>query len=121
MLASELIYQVLSPLFADRVAPHPIPEKFDKALTYITYQSISNVSLVMLDGWTGHDQVRMQVNIYSSDNIQCEKDAVQVKWAMDQQRLAGCELLDQSDGGFDAETQLYCQQIDFYIWQNACN
>lgn len=120
MLASEIIYQVLGPHFNDRVAPHPIPEKFDMATTYITYQSISNMPLSILDGWTGHDQVRMQVNIYNSDNVQCERDAIQVKWAMDQQRLAGCELLDQSDGGFDADTQLYCQQIDFYIWQSAC-
>lgn len=121
MLASEVIYQVLSPLFADRVAPHPIPEGFDKSETYITYQGISNEHLEILDGWTGHGQVRVQVNVYHHDNIQCEKDAIRVLWAMDAQLLVSSSIAGQSDGGFDEDTQLYCQQIDFYIWQSACN
>lgn len=48
MLASEIIYQVLGPHFNYRVAPHPIPEKFDMATTYVTYQNISNMPLAFL-------------------------------------------------------------------------
>ncbi|MGY5392761.1 hypothetical protein [Acinetobacter sp. NigerLNRRAM0016] len=121
MLASELVYQVLGPLFSDRVGPHPLPEGFDKSSTYLTYQGISNVALTTVKGWTGHDQVRIQVNVYNHDNIQCEKDAIQAKWAMGEQKILSCEVIGQSDGGLDEETQLYCQQIDFYIWQTACN
>lgn len=121
MLASEAIYQVLGPLFNDRVGPHPLPEAFDKSFTYITYQGISNEQLITLDGWTGHGQVRVQVNIYNHDNIECEKEAIKVIWAMDEQQLVSSSIVDQVDGGFDTETQLWCQQIDFYIWQSACN
>lgn len=121
MLASEMIYQVLGPLFGDRVGPHPMPKEFDKSITYLTYQGVSNIPLNTIKTWTGHDQVRMQVNIYNHDNIQCEKDANQVKWALCAQKQLSCELIGQSDAGLDEDTQLYCQQIDFYIWQTACN
>lgn len=121
MLASELVYLVLGPLFGDRVGPHPLPESFDKSSTYLTYQGISNVALTTVKGWTGHDLVRMQVNVYNHDNIQCEKDAIKTKWAMTEQKLLSCEVIGSGSSGFDEETQLNFQQIDFYIWQTACN
>lgn len=121
MLASEVLYQVLGPIFNDRVGPHPLPEGFEKSVTYITYQGISNENLSTLKGWTGHSQVRVQVNVYNHEEIQCQKEAIRVIWAMDEQRLVSSSIADQVDGGFDVDTQLYCQQIDFYIWQSACN
>ncbi len=48
MLASEAIYQILGPLFSDRVGPSPLVEGFDKSLTYITYEGITSMPLMTL-------------------------------------------------------------------------
>ncbi|EHU2604700.1 hypothetical protein [Acinetobacter baumannii] len=121
MLVSEIIYEVLKGPFNDNVGPHPLPEGFDRSTTYITYQGISNIPLNTVKGWTGHDRLRIQINVYTHEKLQGEKDAIAVKWAMDQQKYSNCEIADQRDGGFDEETQLWVQEIDFYLWQNACN
>ena len=120
MLASEAIYQILGPLFNDRVGPSPLPEGFDKSLTYITYESISSMPLMTVKNWTGHDQVRIQVNVMNHDNIECERAAIIVKRAMDSQSVVKCEFLGESYAGLDVETQLWQIQIDFYVWQSAC-
>lgn len=120
MLASELIYSVLGPLFNDRVGPAPLPEDFDKSATYITYEVITSIPLMTTKNWTGHDQVRIQVNVMNHDNIQCEKEVIKVKRAMDAQSIVNCELLGERYAGLDVETQLWQIQIDFYVWQTAC-
>lgn len=121
MLVSEIIYAVLKGPFNDRVGPHPLPEGFDKSATYITYQGVTNIPLNTVQGWTGHDRVRIQINVYNHEKLQAEKDANAVKWAMDQQKFSNCEIAEQRDGGFDEEAQVWGQEIDFYLWQNACN
>ncbi|MCE1272442.1 MAG: hypothetical protein LWW88_12985 [Acinetobacter sp.] len=121
MLASEIIYQVLGPHFNDRVAPHPIPEKFDlQGGVYITFQKISSSSFSDDGGWTGHDYVRVQVNVHHTDMIECEKNAIQVKNLMNDQEYCSCEIAGGSGIEFDPETQLYYEQIDFYVWQSSC-
>lgn len=120
MLASEVIYSVLGPLFNDRVGPSPLPEGFDKSETYITYEGITAIPEITVKKWTGHDLVRIQVNVMNHDNIQCEKEAIKVKHAMDDQSIASSELIGERYAGLDVETQLWQIQIDFYIWQKAC-
>ena len=120
MLASEVIYSVLGPLFNDRVGPSPLPEGFDKSETYITYEGITAIPEITVKKWTGHDLVRIQVNVMNHDNIQCEKEAIKVKYAMDDQSIASSELIGDRFAGLDVETQLWQIQIDFYIWQKAC-
>lgn len=120
MLASEAIYAILGPIFNNRVGPAPLPEGFDKSLTYITYEGITSIPEMTVKKWTGHDLVRIQVNVMNHDNIQCEKEAIKVKWAMDDQAIASSELVGERYAGLDVETQLWQIQIDFYIWQKAC-
>lgn len=118
MLASEVIYQTLGPLFNDQVAPAPIPIGTKVFETYVTYQGISEESLNTVNTWTGYDQLRVQINIHNADKIQCELDAKAVKRAMSDQKLTSCTILGGRDGGFDDDTQLYQQQVDILIWQN---
>ena len=119
MLIKEIIYTVLSPLFNDRVAPHPLPMSFDKSLTYITFQGISEDPLNTVKGWTGHGLQRVQINIFDPDVIECEKAKNKVIWAMDQQSHSSCTFVSARDEGLDDETQVYQQQIDFLIWQEV--
>lgn len=120
MLASEIIYAVLASTFADRVGPAPLPEPFDhQSGTYITYQKISGVGFEDDYGWLGHDEVRMQINVYHSDIIECEKESTKMRWLMNSQNLCACSE-EGSSAGFDSETQLYFEQVDFLIWQSVC-
>ena len=119
MLASEVIYQTLGPLFNDQVAPAPLAKGQKVQGTYITYQGISEDSLNTVKTWTGYDHLRVQINVHHADKIQCEKDAARVKRAMADQNLTECVIAGAQDGGFDDETQLYQQQVDIFIWQNA--
>ncbi|WP_151731856.1 hypothetical protein [Acinetobacter ursingii] len=118
MLVSEVIYQTLSPIFSDRVAPHPMPKDYVKSETYVTYQGISEDPLNTVKTWTGYELKRVQVNIYNHDNIQCERDALSVKAALCNQKLSSCVLIASREGGMDEDTQLYQYQCDFEIWQN---
>lgn len=119
MLASEVIYQTLGPLFNDQFAPAPLAQGQQVFGTYVTYQGISEDPLNTVNTWTGHDHLRVQINVHNKDKIQCEKDAAKVKRAMANQKLTSCSIAGGADGGFDDETQLYQQQIDIFIWQNA--
>lgn len=120
MLAAEIIYQTLSTEFNGRVAPVPMPEKFDlQSGVYVTYQKISTMPLDDDANWMGHDQVRMQINVFHNDIIECEHCAAQVRWLMCGQKLGACECVG-SRSDFDPETQLYYEQIDFLIWQSVC-
>lgn len=118
MLVSEVIFQTLSPLFDDRVGPHPMPKDYDKSETYVTYQGISEEPINTVKEWTGYELKRVQVNIYNHDNIKCEQDALAIKSALSNQKLSSCVLIASRDGGMDEDTQLYQYQIDFEIWQN---
>lgn len=119
MLASEVIYQTLAPLFNGQVAPAPLVQGQQVSGTYLTYQSISEESLETVNGWTGHDHVRMQVNIFNHDSIECERDKNRVKFVMRDQKLTACAIAGGHYAGFDEATQLHHHIVEFFIWQNA--
>lgn len=67
MNASQLIYSTFSDLVAGRVYPHLIPETADDTPPYVIYQIISTMPITTLDGITGHERVRVQLDAYHSD------------------------------------------------------
>ena len=67
MHASETIYSTLAPLFAERVYPIAINEHASQITPYAIYNIITSNPLSTLDGYTGHDWVRVQIDIYHSD------------------------------------------------------
>ena len=119
MLVKEIIYAVLGPLFNDRVGPHPLPLSFNKSETYITYSVVSGDPLNTVKNWTGHSQLRIQINIFNHDTIEAEQAKNEVVWAMTEQSHSSCTFISESDEGLDEETQLYQQQVDFLIWQEV--
>lgn len=119
MLASEVVYQTLGPLFNDQVAPAPLAQGQQVSGTYVTYQSISEESLETVNDWTGYDHVRMQVNIFNHDSIECERDKNRAKFAMRRQKLSACVIAGGHYAGFDEATQLHQHIVEFFIWQNA--
>lgn len=67
MHASETLYQRLSPLFEGRIYPIVAGEHADSTPPYGVYHIIASEPLNTLDGYTGHDFVRVQIDSYHSD------------------------------------------------------
>lgn len=67
MHASETLYNRLSALFDGRVYPIVATEHADTAVPYAIYHTIASEPLNTIDGYTGHDFVRVQIDIYHSD------------------------------------------------------
>lgn len=67
MTASERIYSLLSDLVDGRCYPLFVPDSEKLTLPYIVYSIISNLPDNVLDGITGHEWVRMQIDVYTQD------------------------------------------------------
>lgn len=83
-------------------------------MPYIVYQSISSVALNVLDGYTCHNRVRMQIDVYDSKYLSCVELAHQVK-----KSFAGdnaVEIIGTSDS-FDNDSKVYRVSIDVFIWE----
>lgn len=120
MLASVMLYTQLKGLVNNRIFPAPRPKNADQAVPYITYQKIGNVEAInTLDGYIGAEQVRVQINVYHGEQLEAEKLAHRVKVLLSQQRDCACEYVS-ATSDFDADTQLYAEINDFYIWQSQC-
>lgn len=120
MRASVMIFQTLSPLLSARVFPAPRAETADQTVPYATYQKITSNSENTLDAWTGHDYVRVQVDVWHNTLNEAEILGNQVKSAITNQTLCAAELADTRDT-YDETTKLHGQSIDFMIWQTACD
>lgn len=64
MTAGEQIFALLSDLVGGRVYPLFVPETADTADSHIVYQIIHTEPDNTLDGVTGHEWVRAQIDIY---------------------------------------------------------
>lgn len=67
MHASEMIYQKLSALFDGRIYPIVATEHADSTTPYAVYHIVASEPLNTFDGYTGHDWVRVQIDIYHDD------------------------------------------------------
>lgn len=114
MRASYAIYQALGYLVADRVYIAPRAETADKTIPYITQQLISSVPVNTLDGYTGHDRCRVQIDVYHKTFHDCELLASRVKRAINNV-VAGAPVIDSAMSSFDTDSNLYRISIDVFI------
>lgn len=116
MLANEICYALLDPHF--KCGPHPLPRGEDLSNGYVTYQDISIIPEMAVDGWLGFDQVRVQINVFNKQGLKASQDANRIKRIFTKENsYSGCVVIGQRSD-FDAETMLYFQQIDFYLTQS---
>lgn len=67
MTASERIYSLLADLVDGRCYPLFVPETEKSPPPYIVYSIISNTPDNVLDGITGHEWVRVQIDVYTKN------------------------------------------------------
>ena len=67
MNASEIIYQTLSQIVDGKAYPLFVPESDSLSVPYLVYTPVSSVPVQTLDGISGDEWVRVQIDIYHSD------------------------------------------------------
>lgn len=101
--------------------PAPLEEGEDLTNGYVTFQDISTLAENTVEGWTGIDYLRMQVNVYHKEKLQVLKLANRVKRLFaNQNHYCECSIAGER-ASHDTETLLHCQQIDFFMTQSDNN
>jgi len=117
MIAGVQLAQKLGPLVNNRIYPMIISEHDDNTAPYIIYQNISSVAEVTDDGITGHEWVRMQIDIYHNDAYQCTLLANKVINTINDQIKPS--IYDGQQQMYDNPSELYRQSIDYEFWQTT--
>ena len=111
--ASVIVVQSLGYLVDGRIFPAPRQAQDSQAVPYITYQSISSVPVNTLDGYTGHDRVRVQIDAHATTLTDAETLISRVKHALN--NAAGSPQLDTVQTNRDPETRLWRASLDVFI------
>lgn len=112
MHASETIYSTLAPLFDERVYPIVISEHENIKPPYAIYNIITSNPLSTLDGYTGHDWVRVQIDIYDSDYDELIALTKQAIIALDNHTSTYLGTTYHKDG------ELYRSISEYHLWQD---
>lgn len=115
MIAAVRLVQILTPLVDGRIYPMIVRERDDGTPPYIIYQVISTQSDVTNDGITGHEWVRMQIDVYHDDAYQCTLLANKVINAINGHIQPS--IYDGQQQLYDHSSDLYRQSIDYEFGQ----
>lgn len=100
-----------------RIYPLIITEQDDNTAPYIIYQIISSVPEITADGITGHEWIRVQIDVYHNDIYSCTLLANNVI------SLINDQIKPSIYGGqtqtYDSASSLYRQSIDYEFWQTT--
>ena len=111
MIAGVQLVQTLGPLVSNRIYPLVIREGNNATVPYIIYQVISSQPEITNDGITGHEWVRVQIDVYHEDVYQCTLLANNVINTINEQ------IQNSIDNGqqqmYDSPSDLYRQSIDY--------
>lgn len=116
MTASERIFTLLSDLVDGRCYPLFVPENQSNQPPYIVYSIISSLPDNVLDGITGHEWVRVQIDVYTADyddTIALSAKVVQTLNTIKPSIYGGATYL------YDDE--LYRGLIEYEFWQTLPN
>lgn len=117
MIVGELLYSVLGSLVGNQIYPLVIPETGDDSPPYIVYQVISSQSQNTLDGPTGHEWARVQIDIYDHDYDQCVQLSHDVVKALDD--ALQLKIYDGARQMYEKDSKLFRQSIDIEFWQTT--
>lgn len=117
MIAGVQLYQILSPLVDHRFYPDVATEQDDSTPPYIVYQHISSQPENTLDGYTGHEWVHMQIDVYHNDKYKCALLANRVIEQINtniKHSIYGGQTSTR-----DPDTGLYRAIIEYEFWQTT--
>lgn len=117
MIAGVHLCNILSPLVDNRVYPMLATEDDDSTAPYIIYQAISSQPEITNDGITGHEWVRIQIDVYHSDPHKASLLANKVINIINDQIKPS--IYDGQQQLHDHEKNLYRQSIDYEFFQTT--
>lgn len=117
MIAGELLYNTLRPLVNNRVYPLVIPEGAPNDPPYIVYQVISSQPQNTLDGPTGHEWARVQLDIYDYSYDNCVRLSHDVINALD--AALQLKIYDGTQQMYEKDSKLFRQSVDIEFWQTT--
>lgn len=114
MQAGRLMFAALGPLVSGRVYPAPRPKSAPDQRPYITYQVISRVPVNTLDGYTGLERARVQIDIHDDTLTEVSELMQRVKWTLHHWPV-GAAVIDRSFEQFEGESQLWRGSVDVFV------
>jgi len=117
MIAGVQLVQTLGPLVGNRIYPIIIREGNNATVPYIIYQVISSQAEVTNDGITGHEWVRVQIDVYHEDIYQCTLLANNVINTINEQIKHS--IYNGQQQMYDSPSDLYRQSIDYEFSQTT--
>lgn len=130
MRASKLIFSTLKQIAevqetrsrgttTARIYPLRAVEHAEDNPPYLIYNdSISNDPELTLEEFTGHENVRIQIDVYAKGYTACEELAIKVMWALDalpDTEYIGNQSMPNPDNTLSRRT------VEFYMWQSYCD
>lgn len=117
MIVGAQLYPLISPLVDSRIYPIIVPEGSVKNTPYIVWQVISNLPENTIDGATGHEWVRVQIDCYDPSYdaaVQLSNDVLGVINSNIQTTdYFGTQQM------YDTDAKLFRQSIDIGLWQTT--
>lgn len=112
MAAQDDIFTTLAPLVNNRCYPLIAPANVTKP--YIVYQMITSLPMVTMDGATGLENKRLQIDGYATtyDGVKTLEESV--KTAMAAASFISVPLM--TGDLYEPETQLFRSLMDYSLW-----
>lgn len=117
MKAGDRLYPLLGPLVGDRIYPMIAPESADQTRPYIIWQIISAYAETTPDGVTGHEWVRVQIDVYHDDYDDCTDLAHKVIGFISDN--INPSQYNNSQQSYETESKLFRQSLDVEFWQTT--
>lgn len=117
MNAGEQICPILDPFVNQRCYPLQRLDGEDTATPYIVYTPIDSIPDTTMDGFSGHEYTRVQIDIYHHHYDQLDVLANQVI-AVIQNQIPRAEFLNRQHL-IDNDSQLYRQSMDWQLWTST--
>lgn len=95
-----------------------IAPKSNTARNYIVLTPVSGSRLTDLSGYTGHNQLLLQVDIWAGDYTTCAKQGEAAIRLLDTRPEISAEVQTDRDD-HDPVTNLFRKSIDFLIWEQT--
>lgn len=117
MIVGPWLYPLLASLVNERIYPMIVPEGSIKDTPYIVWQVVSSVPENTIDGATGHEWIRLQVDVYDESYdkaVQLSNDVIGIiNSDIQTTDYYGTQQL------YDTEAKLFRQSIDIGLWQTT--
>lgn len=115
--AVQAVHEALKPLVKDRCWYMAADEK-NTVKPYIVFGQTSIDRLTDMNGYTGHAQIRMQVDIYDDEPMTLAVLGEAVINAIDALTTVSASVQNDNDG-YEETNRLFRKSIDFLIWEQT--